>query len=76
MCGVYHIQTKVPERDSSSQIAGSRSALVPRVKRAVRSLDTGVCLKLVEEVLCLESSTEILAKCEEVARAHYPELLS
>ncbi len=52
------------------------AALVPRVKRAVRSLETGVCLQLVEEVLRMDSSTEILAKCEEVARMHYPDLLS
>ena len=52
------------------------SALVPRVKRAVRSLDTGICLQLAEEVLHMENSTEILAKCEAVARAHYPELLN
>jgi phosphotransferase system enzyme I (PtsI) len=52
------------------------AALVPRVKRAVQSLDVGVCLRLVEEIMEMESASQILAKCEEVARAHYPELLS
>ncbi len=52
------------------------AALVPRVKRAVRSLDVGECERLVGEVLAMESAEEILAKCEEMARAHYGELLT
>ncbi len=52
------------------------AALVPRVKRAVRSLDVGVCLQLVEEIMEMESASQILSKCEEVARAHYPELMA
>jgi len=51
------------------------AALVPRVKRAVQSLDVGMCLKLVEEVTELDSADLILAKCEEIARSHYPELI-
>ena len=51
------------------------AALVPRVKRAVQSLDIGVCLKLLEDVSNLHSAPEILAKCEEIAKSHYPELL-
>jgi len=51
------------------------AALVPRVKRAVQSLDVGICLKLVEEVMQLDSADLILAKCEEIAKSHYPELL-
>ncbi len=51
------------------------AALVPRVKRAVQSLDVGFCLKLVEEVLLLDSAAQILERCEAVARDHYPELL-
>ncbi len=51
------------------------SALVPRVKRAVQSLDLAVCLQLVESVKRLDCSSAILAKCEEVAAAHYPDLL-
>lgn len=51
------------------------AALVPRVKRAVQSLDVGICLALAEEVQRLDCSTAILERCEAVARAHYPELL-
>jgi phosphotransferase system enzyme I (PtsI) len=51
------------------------AALVPRVKRAVRSLDVGVCLQLVEEIMEMDTASQILSKCEEVARAHYPELM-
>ncbi len=51
------------------------AALVPRVKRAVQSLDIGICLQLVEEVLRMESAAEILARCEVIAKKHYPELL-
>jgi phosphotransferase system enzyme I (PtsI) len=52
------------------------AALVPRVKRAVQSLDVGDCLKLVEEIAHMDSAPEILERCEAVARAHYPELLT
>ena len=51
-------------------------ALVPRVKRAIQSLDIGVCKKLVEEVKNLDSAAQILACCENIAKTHYPELLS
>jgi phosphotransferase system enzyme I (PtsI) len=52
------------------------AALVPRVKRAVQSLDVGFCLKLVEEISHLGSASEILQKCEQAARDHYPELMT
>src|SRR3984885_3267836 len=52
------------------------AGLVPRVKRAVQSLDTKECIRLLEETRGLASATDILAKCEEVARQHYAELLS
>ena len=52
------------------------ASLVPRVKRAVQSLDMSVCLRLAEEVLQCDSSDVILAKCEEVAKTHYPDLLA
>jgi phosphotransferase system enzyme I (PtsI) len=51
------------------------AAFVPRVKRAVQALDIAACLKLVEDVRHEDCATTILAKCTEVARAHYPELL-
>lgn len=51
------------------------AALVPRVKRAVQSLDIAVCLKLLEDIRLDDSPASILAKCEAVARDHYPDLL-
>jgi phosphotransferase system enzyme I (PtsI) len=51
------------------------AGLVPRVKKAVQTLDTKECSKLLAETRGLTSATEILARCEEVARRHYPELL-
>jgi phosphotransferase system enzyme I (PtsI) len=51
------------------------AALVPRVKRAVQALDLAACQQLVESVLDLAAPTEILERCEAVARAHYGELL-
>ena len=51
------------------------AALVPRVKRAVQALDIAACLQLIEDIKPLDSAAAILAKCEQVARAHYPELL-
>ena len=51
------------------------AASVPRVKRAVQSLSSTACCQLVEDIRDLETAGEILAKCEAVARAHYPELL-
>jgi len=52
------------------------AALVPRVKRAVQSLDVGQCLQLVEQISRLDSAAQILERCEAVARDHYPELLT
>ena len=51
------------------------AALVPRVKRAVRSLDLADCLQLVESIKHDDCASAILEKCVEVARSHYPELL-
>jgi len=52
------------------------AALVPRVKKAVQSLDVGDCLRLVEQTRDLDSAAQILERCEAVAREHYPELLT
>jgi phosphotransferase system enzyme I (PtsI) len=52
------------------------ASLVPRVKRAVQSLDTAECRRLLQETRELASATDILARCEEVAREHYAELLN
>jgi phosphotransferase system enzyme I (PtsI) len=50
--------------------------LVPRVKKAVQTLSTKECLRLVEDIRSLNSASEILKQCEDVARRHYAELLS
>jgi phosphotransferase system enzyme I (PtsI) len=50
------------------------AALVPRVKRAVQSLAIPECQQLVEEVLQLETPSEILERCSQVAQSHYAEL--
>src|SRR3984957_4641175 len=52
------------------------AGLVPRVKKAVQTLDTKECSRLLEETRGLTSATDILARCEEVALRHYPELLN
>jgi len=57
--------------DELSAGAGS----VPRVKRAVQSLDSNACRQLVEDIQHLDCAAAILEKCDAVARAHYPELL-
>ena len=51
------------------------AALVPRVKRAVQSLEMNVCRQLADRALTMATPTEILAECETVARRYYPELL-
>ena len=52
------------------------AGLVPRVKKAVQTLDTKECNRLLEDVRYLNSAAEILARCEEVARGRYGELLN
>ena len=51
------------------------SSLVPRVKRAVQSLSMAECEQLVQEALELETPTEVLARCGEVAQSHYADLI-
>lgn len=51
------------------------AALVPRVKRAVQSLDLTACLQLLDDIRNDDCAATILSKCEEVARSHYPDLL-
>ena len=51
------------------------AGLVPRVKKAVQTLDSKECVQLVEDVRGISSATDILERCEAVARRHYPELL-
>lgn len=49
--------------------------LVPRVKRAVQSLAIPECRELVEETLKLNTASEILVRCLELADKRYGDLL-
>jgi len=49
--------------------------LVPRVKRAVQSLSIPECRKLVEETFKLNTASEILGRCLELADRRYGDLL-
>ena len=51
------------------------ATLVPRVKRAVQSLDIAECQQLVEESLKLETPSEILDLCLALANERYGDLL-
>ena len=51
------------------------AGLVPRVKKAVQTLDMKECDRLLEDIRDFHSGAEILARCEEVARRHYADLL-
>jgi phosphotransferase system enzyme I (PtsI) len=51
------------------------ATLVPRVKRAVQSLAIPECQQLVGEALKLETPSEILARCLELADKRYGDLL-
>jgi phosphotransferase system enzyme I (PtsI) len=49
--------------------------LVPRVKRAVQSVTIPECRELVEEAFKLDTASEILARCLELADKRYGDLL-
>ena len=51
------------------------ATLVPRVKRAVQSLAIPECRELVDVALNLETASEILARCLELADRRYGDLL-
>ena len=51
------------------------STSVPRVKMAVRSLAVPECQQLVKEALALQTSSEILARCMDLATKRYADLL-
>jgi phosphoenolpyruvate-protein phosphotransferase (PTS system enzyme I) len=51
------------------------ATLVPRVKRAVQSLTISECRELVEETLKLNTASEVLARCLELADKRYGDLL-
>jgi phosphotransferase system enzyme I (PtsI) len=50
--------------------------LVPRVKKAVQTLDSQKCAAFLAEVRDSSLATEIFSRCESIAREHYPELLT
>ena len=51
------------------------ATLVPRVKRAVQSLTIPECRELVEETFKVNTGSEILARCLELANKRYGDLL-
>jgi phosphoenolpyruvate-protein phosphotransferase (PTS system enzyme I) len=51
------------------------ATLVPRVKRAVQSLAVSECKELVGDALKMETGSEILARCLELANKRYGDLL-
>ncbi len=51
------------------------ATLVPRVKRAVQSLTIPECRQLVDEAIELQTPSEILARCLELAGKRYGDLL-
>jgi phosphotransferase system enzyme I (PtsI) len=51
------------------------ATLVPRVKRAVQSLTIPECRELIAETLKLNTASEILARCLELADKRYGDLL-
>jgi phosphotransferase system enzyme I (PtsI) len=51
------------------------ATLVPRVKRAVQSLSIPECRELVEQTLKLNTGSEILARCLQLADSRYGDLL-
>ena len=50
------------------------ASLVPRVKKAIRSLDMTACREIVDHALSSERAAEIYACTTGLARARYPEL--
>ncbi len=52
------------------------ASLVPRIKRAVQTLEIGVCRELAARALGSDSAADTLKACESLARERYGELLS
>ena len=51
------------------------ATLVPRVKRAVQTLDLPSCRKLIEDAMTLHTPSEILDRCLDLANERYGDLL-
>ncbi|ALJ56393.1 Phosphoenolpyruvate-protein phosphotransferase [Candidatus Xiphinematobacter sp. Idaho Grape] len=52
------------------------TSLIPRIKKAVQSLDMGTCISLAKASVQAHSSAAILEKCLSIAKFHYSELLA
>ena len=50
------------------------ASLVPRIKKAIRSLDMEACREVVHHALAGESASEIYARTTGLARIRYPDL--
>ena len=50
------------------------ASVLPRVKRAVRSLDSDICQRLAAAALACDSGAAIQAACDAVAHEHYGDL--
>jgi len=50
------------------------AALVPRIKKAVRSLDLPACEEVVAHALAGDRAAEIYARCTGLARTRYADL--
>lgn len=50
------------------------AGILPRVKRAIQSLESGECEAFVEELFGIDDAAEIQRRCKEMASLHYPEL--
>jgi phosphotransferase system enzyme I (PtsI) len=51
------------------------AAVLPRVKRAIRSLDAAACATLAASALKADTGSAIQEQCEQMAREYYPDLL-
>ncbi len=51
------------------------ASLVPRVKLAVQCLNHAECQQIIPELLELDTSSAILARCTDMAQKHYADLL-
>lgn len=51
------------------------AAVLPRVKRAICTLDSAACERLATAALALDTGSAIQEQCEQVAGKYYPELL-
>ncbi|MFV0415706.1 MAG: phosphoenolpyruvate--protein phosphotransferase [Chthoniobacterales bacterium] len=49
--------------------------LVPRIKKAIQSLNVTACQSLASQALTMDCGNKILELCQKVARDHYPQLL-